>query len=94
VRATHLPDTSHDSSFVHKSIRPENIILFPSSTSPMGSAYLLGFTNFRSLARQTNLRGDTAWHRNLCMSNSRLFLLLHGCHMLPGLPMVPISKKV
>jgi hypothetical protein len=65
---THLP-YEWPSSFVHKNIRAENILLFPSSaTSPMGSAYLLGFTHFRSLTHETNHHGDSAWHRNLCMS--------------------------
>ncbi|KXX81536.1 Eukaryotic translation initiation factor 2-alpha kinase 1 [Madurella mycetomatis] len=55
----------HACDFVHKNIRPDNIILFPSSSCPIGAAYLLGFTQFRSLAHQTNRFGDSAWHRNL-----------------------------
>jgi hypothetical protein len=52
---------------VHKNIRPENILLFPSpnNNNSIGTAYLLGLTQFRSLAHQTNLLGDSAWHRNL-----------------------------
>jgi hypothetical protein len=52
---------------VHKNIRPENILLFPSpdNNNSIGAAYLLGLTQFRSLAHQTNLLGDSAWHRNL-----------------------------
>ncbi|GAB1315570.1 hypothetical protein MFIFM68171_05780 [Madurella fahalii] len=55
----------HACDFVHKNIRPDNIILFPSSSCPIGAAYLLGLTQFRSLAHQTNRFGDSAWHRNL-----------------------------
>ncbi|KAG7294548.1 hypothetical protein NEMBOFW57_004623 [Staphylotrichum longicolle] len=55
----------HACDFVHKNIRPRNILLFPSSDCPIGSAYLLGLTQFRSLAHHTNLLGDPAWHRNL-----------------------------
>lgn len=52
-------------------------MLFPSEPPPaaarggggptrtIGSAYLLGLTQFRSLAHRTNLLGDSAWHRNL-----------------------------
>lgn len=60
---------------MHKNIRPENILLFPppdnnndnnsNSNNTLGAAYLLGLTQFRSLAHQTNLLGDSAWHRNL-----------------------------
>ncbi|KAK4107345.1 hypothetical protein N656DRAFT_840443 [Canariomyces notabilis] len=58
----------HACDFVHKNIRPENVILFPPSTNPrnpIGTAYLLGCTHFRSITHETNLYGDSAWHRNL-----------------------------
>ncbi len=67
---------SAPSDFVHKNIRPENVVLFPSANCPIGSAYLLGLTQFRSLTHQTNLLGDAAWHRNLYRHPTRQGLRL------------------
>lgn len=57
----------HACDFVHKNIRPENILVFPdtSTPSPLGASFLLGFNQFRNTNFQTNLVGDPAWHRNL-----------------------------
>jgi hypothetical protein len=55
----------HTCDFVHKNIRPENILVFSSEASLFASSYLLGFTQFRSAHFQTNLSGDPSWHRNL-----------------------------
>ncbi|KAI9783930.1 MAG: hypothetical protein M1839_002875 [Geoglossum umbratile] len=55
----------HACDFVHKNIRPENVLVFPGTTSPLGSGFLLGFNQFRNANFQTNLIGDPAWHRNL-----------------------------
>jgi len=55
----------HACDFVHKNIRPENVLVFPGSTSQLGSSFLLGFNQFRNTTFQTNLIGDPAWHRNL-----------------------------
>ena len=55
----------HACDFVHKNIRPDNILIFPSDTSPLGPTFLVGFNQFRSANFQTNLTGDPAWHRNL-----------------------------
>jgi serine/threonine protein kinase len=55
----------HACNFVHKNIRPENIIVFQGPNSPLGSTFLLGFSHFRNTNFQTNLIGDPAWHRNL-----------------------------
>ncbi|KAN0122845.1 hypothetical protein V8E51_001171 [Hyaloscypha variabilis] len=55
----------HACNFVHKNIRPENIIVFPGPNSSLGSTFLLGFSHFRNTNFQTNLIGDPAWHRNL-----------------------------
>lgn len=54
----------HTSSFVHKNIRPENILIFPSEVSWLGMSFLVGFNQFRTSNQQTNLFGDPAWHRN------------------------------
>ncbi|KAM0326283.1 hypothetical protein ACHAQA_006881 [Verticillium albo-atrum] len=55
----------HTCDFVHKNIRPDNILVFAEGPSPLGVSYLLGFNQFRSAHFQTNLIGDAAWHRNL-----------------------------
>lgn len=55
----------HACDFVHKNIRPENILVFSTDESPLGSSFLLGFNQFRNTNFQTNLSGDSAWHRNL-----------------------------
>ncbi|KAM0277816.1 hypothetical protein ACHAQH_005520 [Verticillium albo-atrum] len=55
----------HACDFVHKNIRPDNILVFAGAESSLGVSYLLGFNQFRSAHFQTNLLGDAAWHRNL-----------------------------
>ncbi|KAK0719029.1 hypothetical protein B0T21DRAFT_374625 [Apiosordaria backusii] len=60
----------HTCDLVHKNIRPENVLLFPpvlASQRPLelGEAFLVGFSQFRSINLETNRLGDTAWHRNL-----------------------------
>jgi len=63
VRSVHYV---HTCGFVHKNIRPENILIFPgSSDSSLGLSFLVGFTQFRNANFQTNLYGDVAWYRNL-----------------------------
>jgi hypothetical protein len=63
VRSVHYV---HTCGFVHKNIRPENILIFPSGNdSSLGLSFLIGFTQFRNVNFQTNLHGDAAWHRNL-----------------------------
>lgn len=55
----------HTFSFVHKNIRPENILIFPNAKSQLGMSHLVGFNQFRHSKQQTNLLGDPGWHRNL-----------------------------
>lgn len=55
----------HTCGFVHKNIRPENILVFPAKDSSLGMTFLVGFSQFRRANQQTNLLGDAAWHRNL-----------------------------
>ncbi|KAI0101026.1 hypothetical protein GGR51DRAFT_551182 [Nemania sp. FL0031] len=63
VRSVHY---IHTCGFVHKNIRPENILVFPSvEGSSLGQSFLIGFTDFRNANFQTNMYGDAAWHRNL-----------------------------
>ncbi|KAI0505473.1 hypothetical protein F5B22DRAFT_627872 [Xylaria bambusicola] len=63
VRSVHYV---HTCGFVHKNIRPENILIFPGSNNgSLGESFLIGFTEFRNANFQTNLYGDAAWHRNI-----------------------------
>ncbi|KAG9239395.1 hypothetical protein BJ875DRAFT_189723 [Amylocarpus encephaloides] len=55
----------HSCDFVHKNVRPENILVFPHGSSSLGPSVLLGFSQFRHAHFQTSLLGDPAWHRNL-----------------------------
>ncbi|KAI1363119.1 hypothetical protein F5Y08DRAFT_354746 [Xylaria arbuscula] len=63
VRSVHYV---HTCGFVHKNIRPENVLIFPSGDNvSLGPSFLIGFTEFRNANFQTNLYGDAAWHRNI-----------------------------
>ncbi|KAK4171417.1 hypothetical protein QBC36DRAFT_382580 [Triangularia setosa] len=60
----------HTCDLVHKNISPENIIIFPTELGyqrplELGKAFLVGFSQLRSINLETNRLGDTAWHRNL-----------------------------
>lgn len=63
----------HACDFVHKNIRPENILIFPdnSNSSSLGSSFLVGFNQFRNTNFQTNLVGDPHWHSNLYRHKER-----------------------
>ena len=56
----------HTSRFVHKNIRPETIVLFRDDKSPIGEAFLAGFTAFRLASGMTYFAGDSLWERNIC----------------------------
>ncbi|KAI0811652.1 hypothetical protein GGR55DRAFT_688268 [Xylaria sp. FL0064] len=63
VRSVHY---IHNCGFVHKNIRPENVLIFSGGNNfSLGSSFLIGFSEFRNTNFQTNLYGDAAWHRNL-----------------------------
>ncbi|KAK6339743.1 hypothetical protein TWF718_009137 [Orbilia javanica] len=55
----------HTCNFVHKNIRPENILIFSNNQSSLGKGFLLGFDQFRNVNFQTSYFGDFAWHRNI-----------------------------
>jgi hypothetical protein len=56
----------HTIDFVHKNIRPENILRFGEvSKSAHGAAFLIGFQHFRSVDGLTYMRGDDEWARNI-----------------------------
>ena len=55
----------HTFGFVHKNVRPENILLSTDKPSSLGHSFLVGFEEFRNAERQTFRAGDTAWEKNL-----------------------------
>ncbi|KAI9713713.1 MAG: hypothetical protein M1812_006551 [Candelaria pacifica] len=55
----------HTSSFVHKNIHPETILLFEEANAVLGVPFLVGFENFRSATGHSYLIGDSLWHKNL-----------------------------
>jgi hypothetical protein len=55
----------HAFGFVHKNIRPENILMLKTLEAPIGRAYLVGFDNFRAAEGQTSRLGDSLWERNV-----------------------------
>ncbi|KAJ2982151.1 hypothetical protein NUW58_g6501 [Xylaria curta] len=75
VRSVHYV---HTCGFVHKNIRPENLLVFPKADgSALGESFLIGFTEFRNVNFQTNLHGDAAWHRNLYRHSQRQGAFVH-----------------
>nr|POF22314.1 hypothetical protein CFP56_36399 [Quercus suber] len=46
--------------FVHKSIRPETVLV-----TPFGDSYLVGFESFRAAETMTTLAGNSNWEENL-----------------------------
>ncbi|KAI0478341.1 hypothetical protein F4859DRAFT_504168 [Xylaria cf. heliscus] len=75
VRSVHYV---HTCGFVHKNIRPENLLIFPGADDlSLGQSFLIGFTEFRNTNFQTNLHGDAAWHRNLYRHPQRQGMLVH-----------------
>ncbi|RAL14789.1 uncharacterized protein BO97DRAFT_412093 [Aspergillus homomorphus CBS 101889] len=55
----------HSSSFVHKSIAPENIIICQTDPTLLGTPFLVGFDQFRLAEGRTYRTGDNAWEKNI-----------------------------
>lgn len=55
----------HALAFVHKNVRPENLLGFETGHDKLEMFYLIGFEQVRSADGKTYLRGDTDWHRNI-----------------------------
>ena len=55
----------HTFGFVHKNVRPENILLSTDKASSLGHSFLVGFEQFRAAEGHTLAFGDTAWEKNL-----------------------------
>ena len=55
----------HASNFVHKSIRPDNVIVFQDASCQLGTPFLVGFNRFRGDTAITYRFGDDNWERNI-----------------------------
>ncbi|CAZ84669.1 unnamed protein product [Tuber melanosporum] len=61
----------HNLNFVHKNMRPENILVFPNPGKTLGIPFLVGFQMFRSADGITYRAGDESWSSNLYRHPSR-----------------------
>lgn len=55
----------HTARFVHKNIRPENILVFEDATHETGKLYLVGFEKFRADREHSMKFGDGLWECDL-----------------------------
>lgn len=55
----------HTACFVHKNIRPENILVFEDATHETGNLYLVGFEKFRADREHSMKFGDGLWECDL-----------------------------
>jgi hypothetical protein len=56
----------HTLDFVHKNVRPDNVLTFADPTSTkLGDFYLIGFEQVRSEDGKTSLRGSNDWEQNI-----------------------------
>lgn len=55
----------HTLGFVHKNVRPENLIEFGSTDARLGSLYLIGFEQVRTADGRTYRQGDSMWSKDL-----------------------------
>ncbi|KAL9047358.1 MAG: hypothetical protein Q9214_000042 [Letrouitia sp. 1 TL-2023] len=55
----------HTFGFVHKNVRPENILISRDKPSSLGHSFLVGFEAFRTAEGHTLRSGDSAWEKNL-----------------------------
>ena len=55
----------HTLGFVHKNVRPENLIEFGSKDTGLGSLYLIGFEQVRTADGRTYRQGDSTWSKDL-----------------------------
>ena len=55
----------HTLGFVHKNVRPENILLSSKDPLSLGHSFLVGFEEFRAAEGHTFRFGDSAWEKNL-----------------------------
>ena len=61
----------HTFGFVHKNVRPENILLATDQPTSLGHSFLVGFNEFRNAEGHTLRIGDSAWEKNLYRHSRR-----------------------
>ncbi|KAL8969277.1 MAG: hypothetical protein Q9183_002075 [Haloplaca sp. 2 TL-2023] len=61
----------HSANFVHKNVRPDNILVFAEPEPQKTGAFLVGFERSRPEGANTSLTGDMVWERNLYRHPSR-----------------------
>lgn len=54
----------HTLGFVHKNVRPENVVSFPTQGESLASFFLIGFDQARILERGTVLTGEQDWEKD------------------------------
>ncbi|KAF1837852.1 hypothetical protein BDW02DRAFT_82327 [Decorospora gaudefroyi] len=56
----------HTYGFVHKSIRPETVLIFQNEASELAASFLLGFEKFRAAQPgRTSMVSDAVWYKSL-----------------------------
>ncbi|KAF1965572.1 hypothetical protein BU23DRAFT_560927 [Bimuria novae-zelandiae CBS 107.79] len=55
----------HTYDFVHKSIRPDTILVLQDAKTDLAASFLIGFEKFRTADGRTLKTGDSVWHKDL-----------------------------
>ena len=84
----------HTCDFVHKSIRPENVLVFLDNSPVLDSKFLVGYEQPRHAYFQTELRGNVAWHRNLYRHPQRQGILAQERYIMQHDILQPRSMPV
>ncbi|KAI9662223.1 MAG: hypothetical protein M1821_008389 [Bathelium mastoideum] len=72
----------HTLGFVHKNIRPENVLIFRAQGSSIGSGFLLGFEDLRPDEGYTQFIVDTDWEKNIYRHPQRQGLKLRDPYVM------------
>lgn len=90
----------HTKQFVHKNIRPENILVFEDVNHETGKLYLVGFEKFRADREHSMKFGDGLWDRDLYRHPERqgsqpekYFVMQHDIYSL-GVVLLEIGLRI
>lgn len=90
----------HTKRFVHKNIRPENILVFQDAKYETGKSYLVGFEKFRADREHSMKFGDGLWECDLYRHPERqgyqpekYFIMQHDIYSL-GVVLLEIGLKI
>ena len=90
----------HTARFVHKNIRPENILVFEDATHETGKLYLVGFEKFRADREHSMKFGDGLWECGLYRHPERqgsqpekYFVMQHDIYSL-GVILLEIGLRI